>query len=219
MELWDGAFWHTIWAWIKPSVNVLAFLGAVVSWYGVIRLERYKASLNKDIEGFKKDAQEQLERLRGEVHVEAEKALYAHKMQLDAERDIYKELWPKLSAVRGALQQIISYKGPSELTSQEWEERQSQFDTAVKALAEVAERQRPFYAARIARDLSDVLVLALQGVERTKEERNRERQSLGPKRKTASPEVSRNLFAVEHAANQLCESIRERLTGTENAIQ
>src|SRR2546430_12495027 len=32
-------------------------------------------------------------------------------------------------------------------------------------------------------------------------------------------QVTRNLEAIEHAADRLCESIRERVTGTENTIQ
>jgi hypothetical protein len=218
MQFWDGALWLTISTWVQTSVS-MAVLRALGSWYVARRLKRYEASLSKDIEGFKKDAQEQLARLNGEVRGAAEKAFYMHKMQLDAERDIYKELWPKLRAVWVALQQITSDKAAAELMPQDWRDRRHQFETAVRALAEVAEDQRPFFAARIAGDLFALFELAYQGLEMTEIERSTEMQSLGPKRKTVSPVVSRNLFAIEHAANQLCESIRERLTGTENAIQ
>ena len=228
--------WHTIGTWVQSSitVNVVALLGGVLScvvgllggvlsWYGNKRLERYKASLTAENERFKMemtaDMMQQLELLKGEVHVTAEKALYMHKMQLDAERDIYKELWPKLRAVREALQRVAFYKAPSELTPHDWQERRSQFDTTVRALAQIAEDQRPFFAARIARDLFDLLELANQGLEVTEAERSREIQSSGPQRRSVSPKVTRNLDAIEHAADRLCESIRERLTGTENTIK
>jgi len=128
-------------------------------------------------------------------------------------------LWSKLRAVRLALQRASFYKAQAEQTSQDWAERRSQFDTAVRALAEVAEDQRPFFAARIARDLFALLELANQGLEMTEIERSREMQSSGPQRRSVSPKVTRNLDAIEHAADRLCESIRERVTGTENAIE
>ena len=162
---------------------------------------------------------QQLERLKGEVHVAAENALHRQKMQFDIEFKIYQELWAKLRAVRSALQRASFYKAQAESASQDWTERRGQFDTAVKALAEVAEDQRPFFAARIARDLFDLLELACQGVDMTETERSREMQSSSPQRRSVSPKATRNLAAIEHAADRLCESIRERLTGTENTIK
>jgi len=195
----------------------------LVSWYGSIRAnkinEQFKALLTADIERQKADQMQQLERVKGEVHVTAENALYRQKMQFDIEFKIYQELWAKLRAVRSALQRASFYKTQAEPTSQDWAERRSQFDTAVRALAEFAEDQRPFFAARIASDLFDLLELASQGVDMTETERSREIQSSSPQRRSVSPNVTRNLAAIEHTADRLCESIRERVTGTENAIK
>jgi hypothetical protein len=195
----------------------------LVSWYGGIRAnkinEQFKASLTADLEHQKADLMQQLEHVKGEVHVAAENALYRQKMQFDIEFKIYQELWAKLRAVRSALQRASFYKAQVEPTSQDWTKRRSQFDTAVRALAEIAEDHRPFFAARIAKDLFDLLELARQGVDMTETERSREMQSSGPQRRSVSSQVTRNLDAIEHAADRLCESIRERVTGTENAIK
>src|SRR5262249_42754274 len=144
---------------------------------------------------------------------------HMQKVQFDIELKIYQELWSKLRAVRFALQRASFYKAQGEQPPQDWAERRSEFDTAVRALAEVAVDQRPFFAARIRKDLFDLLELAGQGAVMTETERSREMQSSGPQRRSVSPQVTRNLEAIEHAADRLCESIRERVTGTENTIQ
>src|ERR1043166_8468004 len=78
---------------------------------------------------------------------------------LDAERTLYTELWSKLSAVRIALRQVPWSQVPSALTPQEWQAKRRPFALAVRALAEVAERQRAGYAASIADDLCALLAL------------------------------------------------------------
>src|SRR5437899_2658610 len=134
MQLLDAAWWHTIWAWVSPAISATALVGAVayvlynvVSWYGNIRtnkmLEQFKASLTADMERQKADMMQQLERVKGEVHVAAEKNLHMQKAQFDIEFKIYQELWSKLRAVWLALQVASFYKAQGGQTPQDWAER------------------------------------------------------------------------------------------------
>jgi hypothetical protein len=87
MQLWDGALWHTIWVWVQASGSLVALPSGVLSWYVFRSHERYKASLNANNERYKTaltaNMMEKLARVKGEVHVDAEKAVYMQKVQFD----------------------------------------------------------------------------------------------------------------------------------------
>jgi hypothetical protein len=146
-----------------------------------------------------------LTRLHEKLKNNLEKSLYVFRAGFDVEFKLYQDLWAKVAAVRRAIRSGLAVGASAEPF--ETDQFSRDVERSIEEVRNLAEMQRPFFAAGVAERLNLVteLVTHWSASWARTESSSRAAWLMG--------EGFSHLHKLNKAIDALCEAIRSRITG------